>query len=214
MNFFGHAWVAGWFSAQAPFILGSMLPDFASALRVTPPTSGHAGLEAGIRLHHDTDRVFHDTYVFRELEQGARASLSAAGVPKGARRALAHVGVEFLIDAELARRSPAWQGYAVALRFGSSAECRAALRWGAEDRGEALASLCQRLAASTRHADARRLAARLVATLAGRPRLELSPEDVPRVAPWLDAFRPRVALLLPSLLTQLTRELGAPEGAT
>jgi acyl carrier protein phosphodiesterase len=213
MNFFGHAWVAGWFSEQAPFILGSMLPDFASALRVAPPTSHHPELEAGIVLHHRTDRVFHETAAFRELEHAARASLSELGVPNGARRALAHVGVEFLIDAELELGAPAWQGYDVALRFGSSAACREELHWTDADMGEQLASLCQRLAAGSRRADSRRLACRLVATLAGRPRLALEPGDVAHVEPWLIDRRPHVIALLPSLLAELTTELGAPRAS-
>src|SRR4029453_12839315 len=104
-------------------------------------------LEAGIRLHHQTDRVFHETGAFRELEQDARSSLSEAGVAKGARRALAHVGIEFLIDAELERRAPAWQGYDLALRFGSTAACRQALRWAGADVGPRLTTLCQHLTA-------------------------------------------------------------------
>jgi hypothetical protein len=213
MNFFGHAWVAGWFSEQAPFILGAMLPDFASALGVAEPTSRHPELHAGIRLHHQTDRVFHQAAVFRELEQDGRAWLSKAGVAKGSRRALAHVGVEYLIDAELERHSPHWQGYAQALHFAGSAVCRDELQWGDAGVGERLTTLCQRIGASTRDTGTRRLASRLVATLASRARLALSSDDAPHVEPWLSECRPKVAALLPSLLDELTRELGAPDGA-
>jgi hypothetical protein len=213
MNFFGHAWVAGWFSERAPFILGAMLPDFASALGVAAPTSRHPELEAGIRLHHQTDRAFHQAAAFRELEQGGRAWLSEAGVAKGSRRALAHVGVEFLIDAELSRRSPTWQGYDVALRFADSTACHDELHWGDASASERLTALCQRLAAASRDTDSRRLASRLAATLAGRARLALSSDDARRVEPWLVECRPKVAALLPSLLAELTRELGAPDDA-
>lgn len=213
MNFFGHAWVAGWFSEQPPFILGAMLPDFASVLRSAAPTSRHPELEAGIELHHLTDRVFHGSEAFRALEQGARVALLDAGLPKGARRALAHVGVEFLIDEQLSLRAPDWQGYDLALRFGSSAACRAELTWSAAHLSEHFASFCQRLALSPRAASSARLAARLVAALAGRPRLELQPDDEARVAPWLDECRPSVAALMPNLLAELTRQLGAAEGA-
>jgi hypothetical protein len=213
MNFFGHAWVAGWFSEQPPFILGAMLPDFASALRVAPPSSRHLELDAGIRLHHLTDRVFHASAAFSELEQGARVALSEAGLPKGARRALAHVGVEYLIDEQLSLRAPAWRGYELALRFGSSATCRTELTWSAAHLGEHFASFCQRLAQSSRPAGSARLAARLVAALAGRPRLALQPDDEARVVPWLEQSRPHVVALMPRLLTELARELGAPDGA-
>jgi hypothetical protein len=213
MNFFGHAWVAGWFSVQPPFILGAMLPDFASALRVAAPTSRHPELDAGIRLHHVTDRVFHGSEAFSALEQGARVALSDAGLPKGARRALAHVGVEYLIDEQLALRAPAWCGYELALRFGSSAACRADLTWSAAHLSERFASFCQRLELSSRPAGSARLAARLVVALAGRPRLALQPEDEARVEPWLEQCRPHVVALMPRLLAELTRDLGAPDGA-
>ena len=64
MNFFGHAWVAAWFSGNEPFILGAMLPDLANVLRAPPPSSRHAELSAGIRMHHETDRVFPHAYTF------------------------------------------------------------------------------------------------------------------------------------------------------
>jgi hypothetical protein len=214
MNFFGHAWVAGWFSQQAPFILGSMVPDFASALRASPPTSTHPELEAGIRLHHATDRVFHDTAAFQDLEQGARAALATLGLSKGARRALAHVGVEFLIDEQLERRSPGWTGYELALRYGSGAACRSQLQWRSDGLDERFAALCSRLAAASRRSDTRQLVLRLVACLAGRPRLELQPEEVPLLEPWLTAARPQVSERLPELLGELARELDAPRSVS
>ena len=211
MNFFGHAWVAAWFSGNEPFILGAMLPDLANILRAPPPSSRHAELSAGIRMHHETDRVFHDAEAFRALEDLARLELGQAGVPKGARRALAHVGVELLIDAALAADSPAWMGYALALQFGSTEACGAHLDWADATTRPRFSGLCERLAetASTR-SDTRRIAQRLVAALSGRPRLELSAEHVHLVEPWLATCRSQVAARLPDLLAELARELGAP----
>jgi hypothetical protein len=211
VNFFGHAWVAGCFSASEAFILGSMLPDLANMLRTPPPEARHAELSAGIRMHHETDRVFHDTEVFRSLEADARLDLSNAGVSKGARRALAHVGVEFLIDAELAGATPGWTGYTYALRFGSSDACRERLDWQSADTRPRFAALCDRLAAvAAARADNTRIAQRLVAALAGRPRLELAAEHVAALEPWLEQCRPRVVARLPELLIELSRGLDAP----
>jgi hypothetical protein len=213
MNFFGHAVVAGWFSEAEPFVLGSMLPDFANVLGVRPPRSQHIEVRAGIELHHETDRVFHDCEAFRELEDTARSSLAAAGVSKGARRALAHIGVEFLIDAELSRRAPGWKGYASALRYGMSESCGGALEWRSGDghpMSRRLAGLCSRLAASSGFsADARVLARRLLGVLAGRPRLALEPEELPHVESWLAEHAPRVVALTPQLLGELGRGLRA-----
>ena len=211
MNFFGHAWVAGCFSASEAFILGSMLPDLANMLRTSPPQARHAELDAGIRLHHETDRVFHDTEAFRTLEADARLDLANAGVPKGARRALAHVGVEFLIDAELAARTPEWTGYGLALEFGRSDTCGERLDWQNPQTRPRFAALCERLSAVAGvRAENARIAQRLVAALAGRPRLELAAEHVVCLEPWLEACRPQVAARLPELLIELSRGLDVP----
>jgi hypothetical protein len=211
MNFYGHAWVAGWFSEREPFILGSMLPDFASMLRVAAPVSRTVELSAGIRLHHRTDVVFHQATAFCTLEREARRALEVAGVTKGARRALAHVGVEFLIDEQLGERAPGWAGYVRALHFGGSEACSSALDWTLAGSGERFGALCRRLVgAANRSAGDEVLAARLVASLAGRPRLELSAAEAELLVPWLAECRPRVASLMPELLAELARELDAP----
>lgn len=229
MNFFGHAWVAAWFSDSEPFLLGSMLPDLASALRTGVPGSHHPELAAGIRLHHATDRVFHASATFQSLEQRARGALSAAGLSKGPRRALAHIGVEFLIDDELGpshERSAVVTRYAAALRFGAAA-CGSLLHWSnAQDAGR-FAQLCRRFAAHseahlqagqpeaafTRQGEDRRLATRLIACLAGRPRLELQPREEAALEPWLAACRPAVAAATPQLLSELADGLDAPAAA-
>jgi hypothetical protein len=228
MNFFGHAWVAAWFSDSEPFLLGSMLPDLASALRGAVPRSPDAAVSAGIRLHHETDRVFHAAPTFQSLEHRARCALVSAGVSKGPRRALAHIGIEFLIDDELGpgdARSAVITQYAAALRFGASAACRPVLHWSNAADADRFAGLCRRLAAHAEaaHAQARgggktpterdadrRLAARLVACLAGRPRLELRLQEEVVLEPWLAACRPAVAAATPCLLRELARGLEAP----
>jgi hypothetical protein len=196
-----------------------MLPDLASALHTAVPGSPHPDLAAGIRLHHETDRVFHATSTFQSLEHRARLGLSAAGLSKGPRRALAHIGVEFLIDDELgpsdARRAVI-ACYAAALRFGADAACRPLLHWSNTLYADRFAHLCRRLAdhadaspaSSPRDAD-RRLAARLIACLAGRPRLELQSEEEAALEPWLAACRPDVAAATPGLLSELASGLEA-----
>ena len=72
MNFFGHALVAERDEAtrgavRAEFVLGSMLPDFASMLRLRPPRATSATLEAGLRFHHRTDAAFHGSRSFLEF---------------------------------------------------------------------------------------------------------------------------------------------------
>jgi hypothetical protein len=228
MNFFGHAWVAAWFSECEPFLLGSMLPDLANALRSAVPRSSHDQLCAGIRIHHETDRVFHATDAFQALEHHARRSLGAAGLSKGPRRALAHIGVEFLIDDELGThgapgaRHLALSRYIGALAFGGSRACRSMLHWSNTSDADRFALLCSRLALASSavstatpstggHPEADRLlAARLIACLAGRPRLELHPSEEAALEPWLAECRPAVAAATPGLLVELSRGLEAP----
>ena len=189
-------------------MLGAMLPDLANLLRLPEPASRHPSLSAGIRLHHETDRVFHQSRVFASLEQGARGTLAALGLPKGPRRALAHVGIEFLIDEELAQKAPSWTGYTSALRFGGSAAGRSALAWADAQAEQRFTALCQRLTRLAHvRADIPALLARLSATLADRPRLKLSDEHAPLVSSWLVEALPQVALGMPELLAELQAAL-------
>jgi hypothetical protein len=171
--------------------------------------------------------VFHSSDAFHRLEHAARGALAVAGLSKGPRRALAHIGVEFLIDDELGNasshgeaaelRSVVVSRYAAALRFGASAGSRRMLHWSNPCDADHFAQLCRRLAAHaepaqppSRHDADRRLAVRLVACLAGRPRLELRPDESAALEPWLAECRPAVAAATPSLLSELARGLHAP----
>lgn len=109
MNFVGHAHVAIALDDAPAFVLGAMLPDFASmcGARLAPldrasledeRSAAHVALEAGIALHHRTDEVFHAAPDFVRLCTEWSAELEARGLPWGASRAVAHVGTELLLD--------------------------------------------------------------------------------------------------------------------
>ena len=131
MNFFGHATVASWVSNAPAVVLGAMLPDFATMIRARPPTAKQPELWRGVRLHHDTDAVFHDHPVFRELCADAVAALSELGLARGPARATAHVGVEIHIDGVLARDDSARKSYLDAL--GAAPALAAKLDWRAAE---------------------------------------------------------------------------------
>lgn len=82
--------------------LGAVLPDFASMVGVRldrsllPP-----GVAEGVDLHHRTDSAFHGHPWFVDRVKVDVASLEAAGLPRGAARASAHVGTELLLDGVL-----------------------------------------------------------------------------------------------------------------
>src|SRR5688572_4337425 len=116
MNFFGHAAMAERFSKEPPFVLGAMLPDFSSMLRLRPPGSSHPVVARGVAFHHATDEAFHELAVFRELCSDAMRLLAERGVSRGTRRAVAHVGVELLLDVELSADEAARVAYLDGLR--------------------------------------------------------------------------------------------------
>jgi hypothetical protein len=118
MNFFSHAAVARSFSEDPEFVLGAMLPDFVSMLGARLPEVTHVTLARGVRFHHVTDHVFHDLEVFRMLSRDAHAELRERGLGRGASRAVAHVGIEILLDMTLGQSAPAQAAYLSGLEAG------------------------------------------------------------------------------------------------
>ena len=59
-------------------------------------------LAAGLRFHHLTDEAFHGSRSFLEFSGQALSYLSRHGLPRGSARAVAHVGVELLLDTAFA----------------------------------------------------------------------------------------------------------------
>lgn len=86
MNFIGHAQVALWTSSSPAFVLGAMLPDFASMagtrLAARLHSSDEPELAAGVSLHHLTDEVFHGSAPFIALMQEAMDALTGRGVAR------------------------------------------------------------------------------------------------------------------------------------
>lgn len=194
MNFFGHAVVASWTAdADGHHVLGAMLPDFAGMVggRVDDAVlAGAPGLAAGVALHHATDRVFHVLPVVAGLMRELGEALLAAGCGRGPARAAAHLGIELLLDGELARDAHAHAAYLVALGV---ADVPAAVL--GPDHAGALATLRARLAAHgvpTDLADPAVAAHRVVRAIAGRPRLAASPRDAALIGAALTHIQPRV----------------------
>jgi len=100
LNFYGHLVTASWQSQSPDFALGAMLPDFATMARVSlSPQKGR--YSEGVSFHHVGDRVFHRLPEFREQEKWALQFLLEAGLRRGPARAVAHVGVELILDGAL-----------------------------------------------------------------------------------------------------------------
>lgn len=208
MNFFGHAAMTERFSQEPAFVLGAMLPDFSSMLRLRNPASSHPGVTRGITFHHATDEVFHELVVFQELCRDAMRFLAERGVSRGTRRAVAHVGVELLLDAELAQREAARSAYLAGLRAGRDPAIAGTLSW-APDQQERLVRLAARLEERSDSAKppTEVLVERLARTLSDRPRLQIEDAARPHVADWVELCRTRVVASTPALVSELTRAL-------
>lgn len=209
MNFFGHAVVASWQSREPAFVLGAMLPDFAEILCARLARAKDPLIASGIRCHLATDRCFHRSEVFRALESSALAELATLGVAKGPRRGVAHIGVELLIDDELAVDEGARGVFHAALDWAAQGRADDGIEWCTTSEPPALGGLCARLLeGGRRHArlTPERLAARLARILEHRPRLALEPRDVDAISRWARGAGPEVQRRLPALIAELERE--------
>ncbi|MCA9634193.1 MAG: hypothetical protein KC766_41395 [Myxococcales bacterium] len=187
MNFFGHLAVATWYSRDAAHHLGAMLPDLATMLGAPAPMAELGRVAEGIELHHRTDAVFHACGPFRELNSKAFAELESRGLPRGAARAVAHIGTEILLDGVLAEQARTRAAFRRALTFGAMNETALALRWRTPPEPGRLAALCRVIAERDIQRDSQlpeRVAYRLDRILGHRPRLRIPPEQLPLVEGW------------------------------
>jgi hypothetical protein len=212
VNFFGHAAVASWSIAGEPGrALGAMLPDFATMCRTrldAPPSVGAPNddtVAAGVDLHHATDAAFHTlapvTALMRELDE----RLAALGCARGPRRAVAHIGVELLLDGVLVDESAYRTSYLGGI--GHDATC---VRWRDDDGPPRFAMLIDRLRADGVPDDLRRTDAithRLQRMLGHRPLLAPNAADLRAIATALAAHQPRVAVAADTVMRQLRAAL-------
>lgn len=102
MNLGGHIAVARRLSPDPAVWLGAALPDVGAMGRFNLLGDKPVGAIAeGIAVHHATDDVFHSHDWFKEHQSVLFGRLAAAGIRRGAARAVAHVGPELLLDGEL-----------------------------------------------------------------------------------------------------------------
>lgn len=205
MNFFGHAAIAGRFRAEPAFVLGAMLPDFCGMLGLRAPPAPETTLGDGIEFHHVTDHVFHELETFRAFVREATAVLDARAVRRGTARAVAHVGVELFLDAELAEDEAARSLYVAALRAGRAGALSEAELFSRDDTARMsglLRTLEERGVA--KRPDTAAVVMRLTRALASRSRLAIEPRDESAVSEWVELFRGRVVASTPHIVTELT----------
>lgn len=179
MNFFAHLVVARRVRREPGFLLGAMLPDFATMSGSRLGTIGHAELAAGIAEHHHTDDAFHNGALFLALCRETGARLEAAGLSWGAARAVAHVGTELFLDGELTHDEDAARDYALAIDAGREDALGAHVAMKDPEATRRFHALQRRLAehgTPTRYREPIFVRDVLVRILEGRPRLAI-PSD-------------------------------------
>jgi hypothetical protein len=209
VNFIGHATVALWSNRHPLYVLGAMLPDFAGMAGIRLSSlSGEGPLSQGVALHHRTDDAFHGAPGFLELMGQAMSALTEGGVPRGPARAVAHVGVELLIDGDLVQSDEVARAYLEALEHDQHVrellpDPQHLQRW---------ITFARRLRSYGVPYDYRNTEAvvmRLSRILAGRPRLALDAASERVVRGVLPDLQHKVAQRLPELLTHVRTELAA-----
>jgi hypothetical protein len=205
VNFFGHAAVASWTSRSPAFALGAMLPDFVTMIGSRLVSAAHLELRRGIEFHHQTDRVFHDSATFKALSASALGVLRELGLARGSARAVAHVGVEILLDGALASDERARSLYELALGESGRDRLGAHLVWRDTLAVTRFETLCARLLGRgvERDVSPELVALRLTHALAARPRLALDARGAGLVARWALCTAPVVRDAAPRVQEEL-----------
>ncbi len=206
MNFYAHAVAASWTSIDPAFVLGAMLPDFATMARIRLPEVHLGALADGVSFHHTSDRAFHRLRRFRDEEAWTLAHLLTAGLRRGPARGIAHVGVELSLDGALVQSSDVHNVYVGAIAHAH--HCR--IEWEDEASAERFAQLARRLGdfgVPRGYRDPSTVADRLVRILRPRPLLRLSDEETPILHSALPVVHERVHAASESIMSDLRREL-------
>ena len=206
MNFFGHAVVAGWDDRRAGHLLGSMLPDFETMVRVPLLEVRDPDIQRGIDLHHRTDEAFHRTPAFLAFCAHALSELTDAGVRRGTARAVGHIASEMFLDGWLAREQTHIDDYLAALEL----EVDDLLGW--QDDGHAFSKLHTRLTlwgAPHDYAEPSFVLARVSDALHRRPALAVLEEQSAPVAEYLPSLQQLVERDAAELLHELRDALGS-----
>jgi hypothetical protein len=210
VNFFGHSVLAVRRSTDPAFVLGSMLPDFATMIRARAPGTGHADIESGMQFHWRTDEVFHRSPAFLALTRQAVVWLSARGVRSGSALAVAHVGVEVMLDAALSGDDRAQRAYRAALESAARDGLGRQVSWTSGEEADRFDGLRSRLLARgaiTSDLAPETVADRLRSALAARPRLALDDASVQAVRDWARVARPDITASATPLIDYLAAQL-------
>jgi hypothetical protein len=192
VNFFGHAAVASWANGGPGAALGAMLPDFATMCGGRLATATDPAIGIGIELHHKTDGVFHRLAPVTALMRELGDRLESRGCARGPKRAVAHIGVELLLDGVLVDEPSYREAY-----LGGLAYDETGVVWREEADAPRFAVLLARLRSHGVPDDLREpeaIAIRLQRMLSHRPLLAPNAQDMHAIRASLIEYKPRIAV--------------------
>lgn len=180
-----------------------MLPDFAtmSGARLASTPSPDSAVASGIDLHHATDGVFHRLPPVLALMRELDERLAHGGCARGPRRAVAHIGVELLLDGVLVEELVYREAYT-----GGLAHSPEGIAWREPDDPPRFARLLDRLRSYGVPVDLQRpdaIAHRLHRMLSHRPLLAPNAADMTAIRAALVDYKPRVEVAADTVLRAL-----------
>jgi hypothetical protein len=171
----------------------------------------HDEVDRGMAFHHETDRVFHDSATFRTLQADARKTLRSLGLPRPSALAVAHIGVEILLDTSLAKDMGAREIYGSALVAGRQDMLGGHIEWTdvvVRDRFQKLRAILETRGVPSSASDASTVAWRVARALESRPRFKLDPDGERIVHTWAEQASSEVAGAADSVTAELRAGLG------
>ncbi len=207
MNLIGHVLAAAR-AHEAPRVLfGAMLPDLAHIAGLTLLRPTCADVVLGIQHHRAVDSIFHELPRFAALRRELRALLTARGVSKGPREAVAHAGVELLLDGAYIREEDASRAYVAAAGAARALEPEEA-GWPSREGYIVLVGRLTDPTLPAHYADVDRVTDMLVRVLARRPRLRASEAEADAIRDELHEIQGRVLEQAEPILRDVIDRLG------
>jgi len=190
---------------EAGVALGAMLPDFATMSGARLAEAVDPTIARGIALHHATDAAFHDLPPVLALMRELDDRLEAGGCARGPRRAVAHIGIELLLDGVLVSEPTYRDAYVAALAYDP-----AGVSFRHDDDPPKFTALHTRLKGYGVPDDLQRpesIVHRLHRMLAHRPRLAPNASDLDTIKTSLVAQKPRVEVATDTVIRALRAAL-------
>lgn len=187
-----------------------MLPDLANLVGAKPPPTQDLGILEGYELHFTTDRLFHESFAFREACAAESRRLTASGMRRGTAVAAAHVALELLLDDALLDDEQAGALFRSALSAAGPEALAPLLEWPSQATAGRFETLRQRLelfALNWQESLSPTLAERVTRTLSNRPRLAVRAGDRELLQDWTGQLAQRCDAIWPGLVEAVTAAL-------